>query len=60
MDGRRVPGSFFGSDIFHHFTQILDEWAAADPGQLAYFGEVINNPIPWRVTYVIFQITISN
>jgi len=34
----RVPGSFFGSDIFHHFTQILDEWAAADPGQLAYFG----------------------
>ncbi len=37
MDGR-VPGSFFGSDIFHHFTQILDEWAAADPGQLMYFG----------------------
>jgi predicted ATPase len=36
-DGR-VPGSFFGSDIFHHFTQILDEWATADPGQLAYFG----------------------
>jgi predicted ATPase len=36
-DGR-VPGSFFGSDIFHHFTQILDEWAAADPGQLMYFG----------------------
>ena len=34
----RVPGSFFGSDIFHHFTQILDEWAAADPGQLTYFG----------------------
>ena len=36
-DGK-VPGSFFGSDIFHHFTQILDEWAAADPGQLTYFG----------------------
>lgn len=34
----RVPGSFFGSDIFHHFTKILDEWAAADPGQLMYFG----------------------
>ncbi|MGO9136662.1 MAG: AAA family ATPase [Syntrophales bacterium] len=33
-----VPGSFFGSDIFHHFTEILDEWAAADPGQLRYFG----------------------
>jgi predicted ATPase len=36
-DGK-VPGSFFGSDIFHHFTQILDEWATADPGQLTYFG----------------------
>jgi predicted ATPase len=34
----KVPGSFFGSDIFHHFTEILDEWAAADPGQLKYFG----------------------
>ena len=33
-----VPGSFFGSDIFRCFAQILDEWAAADPGQLAYFG----------------------
>ena len=36
-DGK-VPGSFFGSDIFTHFAQILDEWAAADPGQLSYFG----------------------
>jgi predicted ATPase len=34
----RVPGSYFGSAIFHHFAQILDEWAAADPGQLRYFG----------------------
>ena len=34
----KVPGSFFGSNIFHHFTEILDEWAAADPGQLRYFG----------------------
>jgi predicted ATPase len=33
-----VPGSFFGSEIFRHFRQIVDEWAAADPGQLAYFG----------------------
>ncbi|MBN1614990.1 MAG: AAA family ATPase [Deltaproteobacteria bacterium] len=36
-DGK-VPGSFFGSDTFRHFAQILDEWAAADPGQLRYFG----------------------
>jgi predicted ATPase len=34
----RVPGSFFGSQIFHHFAQLLDEWAAADRGQLDYFG----------------------
>ena len=36
-DGR-VPGSFFGSDSFRHFRQVLDEWSAADPGQLNYFG----------------------
>lgn len=34
----RVPGAFFGSDIFRDFTCILDEWAASDPGQLEYFG----------------------
>jgi predicted ATPase len=34
----RVPGSFFGSNIFRHFGQLLDEWAAADPGLLDYFG----------------------
>jgi len=33
-----VPGSFFGSDIFNHFREILDEWASSDPGQLEYFG----------------------
>lgn len=33
-----VPGSFFGSDTFNDFAQLLDEWAAADPGQLDYFG----------------------
>ena len=37
VDGN-VPGSFFGSDSFRHFRQVLDEWAAADPGQLDYFG----------------------
>ena len=34
----RVPGSFFGSESFRHFRQVLDEWSAADPGQLNYFG----------------------
>jgi len=33
-----VPGSFFGSKIFQHFAELLDEWAAADRGQLDYFG----------------------
>jgi predicted ATPase len=33
-----VPGAFFGADIFRHFTRLLDEWAAGDPGLLAYFG----------------------
>lgn len=36
--GRSVKGSFFGSSIFQHFAEILDEWAASDPGQLDYFG----------------------
>ena len=33
-----VPGSYFGSQIFHHFTRMLDEWAASNPGILEYFG----------------------
>jgi predicted ATPase len=33
-----VPGSFFSSSVFQDFVRILDEWAAADPGQLKYFG----------------------
>ena len=33
-----VPGSFFASEIFRNFAQLVDEWAAANPGQLEYFG----------------------
>jgi predicted ATPase len=33
-----VPGSYFASQIFRNFAQILDEWASTDPGLLAYFG----------------------
>ncbi len=33
-----VPGSFFASEIFRHFAESLDEWAAATPGVLDYFG----------------------
>ena len=37
-NGRRVNGSFFGSDIFNNFARILDEWLTMDPGLLKYFG----------------------
>jgi predicted ATPase len=33
-----VPGAFFSSELFQYFTQFLDEWAAADPEMLKYFG----------------------
>jgi len=34
----RVPGAFFGSETFRDFTDIVEEWAISDPGQLKYFG----------------------
>ena len=37
-DGHKVSGSFFGSQIFNNFAQILDEWLTMDPGLLEYFG----------------------
>lgn len=37
-DRGEVRGSFFASEIFRHFADLLDEWAAADPETLAYFG----------------------
>ena len=33
-----VPGSYFASETFRHFSQILDEWAVTDPGALRFFG----------------------
>lgn len=33
-----VPGAYFGSEIFNDFRKIVESWAAASPGQLAYFG----------------------
>jgi len=33
-----VTGAYFASQTFHGFGRILDEWAAADPGVLEYFG----------------------
>jgi predicted ATPase len=37
-NGKKVPGSFFGSQIFNNFARILDEWLTMDPGLLEYFG----------------------
>ncbi len=37
-NGQKVPGSYFGSQIFNNFAQILDEWLTMDPGLLEYFG----------------------
>jgi predicted ATPase len=33
-----VPGSFFSSQIFHNFAQLVDVWEADNPGQIDYFG----------------------
>jgi predicted ATPase len=37
-NGSKVSGSFFGSQIFNNFAQVLDEWLTMDPGLLEYFG----------------------
>jgi predicted ATPase len=34
----KVPGSYFGSEIFNDFREIVDDWAASDPQQLKHFG----------------------
>jgi predicted ATPase len=33
-----VPGGFFAAEIFRNFAELVDAWAATDPGLLAYFG----------------------
>jgi predicted ATPase len=33
-----VPGSFFSSQIFRNFAQLVDMWEADNPGQIEYFG----------------------
>jgi predicted ATPase len=33
-----VPGSFFSAELFRNFSQLVDEWAASNPGLLEYFG----------------------
>ena len=33
-----VPGSFFSSQIFRNFAQLVEMWEADNPGQIEYFG----------------------
>ncbi len=33
-----IQGSFFSSQHFHNFSQIVDEWSSMDSGLLDYFG----------------------
>jgi predicted ATPase len=33
-----VPGSYFDSELSRNFARYLDEWAAADPDIISYFG----------------------
>lgn len=33
-----VPGGFFAAEIFRNFAELVDAWAASDPGLYAYFG----------------------
>jgi predicted ATPase len=33
-----VPGSFFSSQIFRNFAQLVEMWEADNPGQVDYFG----------------------
>jgi predicted ATPase len=35
------PVTFFASEIFKNFAQIVDKWARMDPGLLEYFGAKI-------------------
>ena len=37
-DGK-VTGSFFASEIFRHFAEILDQWGMADADTVKYFGD---------------------
>jgi predicted ATPase len=33
-----MPGAFFAAEIFRNFAELVDAWAATDPGLFAYFG----------------------
>jgi len=50
MVTRKGTGFFFWSEIFTHFAEVLDAWAASDPGQLEYFWwQVAYNFVTWTI-----------
>jgi len=34
----KVPGSYFSSETYRYFTEVVDEWAVSEASQLDYFG----------------------
>jgi len=36
--GGKITGSFFASEIFRYFAEVLDQWGISDTGCLRYFG----------------------
>lgn len=48
-----VPGAYFGSDIFRDFANILDEWAASDPGQLELLDIIGKNSQTGHAQFII-------
>ena len=34
----KVPGAYFGSEVFNDFRQIVESWAASSPKHLEYWG----------------------
>jgi len=53
---RLIPGAFFSAQSHREFALILDDWAAADPGQHKYFGgESLVTKSHGQSTMALFQ-----
>ncbi len=37
-NGEEIAGAFFSSQSFKQYSELIDEWAKADPGVLNYYG----------------------
>jgi len=34
----KTPGAYFSSESYEHLTNVIDDWASADPALMGYFG----------------------